>query len=578
MTASPQQRGNRSDGLAAAEDPVKAYQAFAQLLAAHGVADLFGVMGDGNMYWVSAYAALPGVHWYPSWHEAGAVGMADGYAGASGGSAAGVVVGVATVTMGPGLAQSLGALTAAVRTRRPLLLITAEVTENPPRQAQSAEQRGWVEACGARYVRVTSAASLSSALDDALASARASTPTVLSVVVDVFDAEVAAPEAEQPDGGTAGPAPSSAPENVLAGDLDEAAALLGSASAPVIVIGRGVLQAGAVDAVRALGARAGAAFVTTVGAKGGLSDEPYQLGLTGMMAGPLAREVLAEADLVLVAAANLDLYNTDGGRLAAHARVVRIDRRDADDLWNPLPEQVISLRGEVGEVIAALESRLTEERTGVRTEALLTRIAAERDRQRALTRTVYADGPNPWGVVAALDDELPDDAHCVVGIGHFWYFVAPYLSARRARSFQFGCGFALIGQALPLAIGAAAAVSDRLVVAFEGDGSLAMNLQELQAAVRFGHNLLIVVLNNQGYGSEYHKLLLAGLEPRDGAFDAPIDVVAVATAMGATALRADSIESLGSALRSLLAVDGVRVLDASMALSPMSEAYQRQYG
>ena len=170
---------------------MKAYQAFAQLLSGHGVDTVFGLMGDGTMYWVTAYAALPGAHWYPSWHEAGAIGMADGCAAASGD------VGVATVTMGPGLAQSLAALTAAVRTRRPLIVISAEVTENPPRQAQSAPQQARVEACGARYIRVRSADDLGSALDDALASARDSIPAVLAVVIDVFDAEMDGPPGAQ---------------------------------------------------------------------------------------------------------------------------------------------------------------------------------------------------------------------------------------------------------------------------------------------------------------------------------------------------------------------------------------------
>jgi acetolactate synthase-1/2/3 large subunit len=548
---------------------VKAYQAFAQLLAGRGVDTVFGLMGDGNMYWISAYADLPGAHWYPAWHEAGAVGMADGYAAASG------QIGVATVTMGPGLAQSLAALTAAVRTRRQLLLISAEVTETPPHQAQSAPQAAWVEACGARYLRVRSAAEFAPALDEAFATVRNFTPTVLSVVIDAFDADLDTHLSYPSDAALDGRQPQA---RATSEHVDRAVDLLAGAQAPVIVIGNGVLRSGAGEQVAALGERIGAAFVTTVGAKGALGDEPYQVGLTGMMAGPLARELLAEADVVVVAAAALDLYNTDGGRLAAQSRVIRIDRRDPAELWNPAPGRVISLQGEVGEVVELLTGRLAGARTGVRTDAFRGRLAAEEQRQRALTQTAHVDGPNPWEVVATLDDELPDDAHCVVGIGHFWYFATPYLSPRKGRSFQFGCGFALIGQALPLAIGAAAARDGRLVVAFEGDGSVAMNLQELQSAVRFGHNLLVVVLDNAGYGSEYHKLLLAGLDARDGAFGAPMDLVAIATAMGATARRADSVESLRAALRDLLAVDGVRLLDVSIAMSPMSEAYQRQYG
>jgi acetolactate synthase-1/2/3 large subunit len=105
-----------------------------------------------------------------------------------------------------------------------------------------------------------------------------------------------------------------------------------------------------------------------------------------------------------------------------------------------------------------------------------------------------------------------------------------------------------------------------------------MNMAELQTAVRLKQNLLVIVLNNRGYGSEYHKLLLRGLDARDSAFDDPMDFVAVAQAMGATARRADDVADVPGALRELLATDGVRLLDVSIALTPMSEVYQRQYG
>ena len=59
---------------------MKVYQSLARLLHAAGVTAVFGVMGDGNMHWLAEYSALPGARWYPAWHEAGAVGMADGYA------------------------------------------------------------------------------------------------------------------------------------------------------------------------------------------------------------------------------------------------------------------------------------------------------------------------------------------------------------------------------------------------------------------------------------------------------------------------------------------------------------------
>jgi thiamine pyrophosphate-dependent acetolactate synthase large subunit-like protein len=190
------------------------------------------------------------------------------------------------------------------------------------------------------------------------------------------------------------------------------------------------------------------------------------------------------------------------------------------------------------------------------------------------------DGANPWAMVAELNAMLPADAYVVVGIGHFWYFVAPYVRPGPRRRFHFACGFGLIGQALPVAVGAAAALGDRrTVVAIEGDGSVVMNVQELQAAVRHGVDLLLVVMNNQAYGSEYHKLALAHLDVAGSEFDAiPFDVVEVSEAMGATARRAGDPEQLREALRELLPVAGVRVIDAQISRSTLSEVYQRQHG
>jgi thiamine pyrophosphate-dependent acetolactate synthase large subunit-like protein len=86
------------------------------------------------------------------------------------------------------------------------------------------------------------------------------------------------------------------------------------------------------------------------------------------------------------------------------------------------------------------------------------------------------------------------------------------------------------------------------------------------------------VLDNADYGSEYHKLGLAGLDPEDGAFDRPMDIVAVANAMGVIARRITDHESVPRAVDELLAVPGVRLLDIAIARSAMSEVYQRQHG
>jgi thiamine pyrophosphate-dependent acetolactate synthase large subunit-like protein len=545
---------------------MKTYQQLALLLADAGVTTVFGVMGDGNMHWIAAYREQPDCRWRPAWHEGGAVWMADGYAAATGD------VGVATVTMGPGLAQSLAALATAVRVRRPLLLITAALPTRVPPEAQDSRQRDLVAATGARYVAARSAGEIPTALAIALESARAGDVTVLAVDLDVFQEPADATAASVRGNGTR------VSRHAERAALDATVDALRAATAPMVVIGRGVGNANCLDAALQLGRRIGAVFATTLGGRTALPDEPFDLGVIGMMADPTARVLAGRADVVLVLGAALDRYNCDGGDFARNAHVIRVDIRPPDELWSP-SERTTWLTGDVSYVVPALTAGLPEA-AGMRTPEVRAALAAERVRQDALADVTPVDGANPWAMVAELDGALPADAYVVVGIGHFWYFVAPYLRPAPLRRFHFACGFGLIGQALPVAVGAAAAVGDRHpVVAIEGDGSLLMNVQELQAAVRHGVDLLLVVMNNQAYGSEYHKLALADLNVAGSEFDAiPFDVVEVSRAMGATARRAGDPDQLRAGLRELLPLSGVRVIDAQISRSTLSEVYERQHG
>lgn len=547
----------------------------ARLLRDMGVAAVFGVMGDGNMHWLAEYATLPGVRWCPAWHEAGAVGMADGYARAAGRE----TVGVATVTMGPGLAQALAALTAAVRTRSPVLVITAEPARRSPPDAQDVGQRSWAETAGARYRLVTDAADLSAALAETMRSARTGCPAVLALAAGLMDREYdgGAPRGVAPADPEGAAADATGPDGSA---LGTAARLLAASRRPLVLLGRGAELSGAVPAAVRLGRRIGACFLTTVPAKGCLAAarDPFDFGLAGTMAHPAARRLAARADAVLVVGAALDQHNTSGGTFFGGARLIRVDRRPPNRMWHP-DADVTEITADAATAVARLAAELPPSHgPGLRSAQTAALLAVEPSRRAALAAAEPGDGLNPWAVIAAIDDSVSGRAHVVTGVGHFWYFAAPYLSARPGRTFQFGYGFGLIGQGLPLAIGAAVAAGPgHRTVAIEGDGSFLMNPQELQSAVRFGADLLVLVLNNAAYGSEFHKLAIAGLDTAAGAFDRPADIAAVARALGADARQVRSMDELHSGLAAFAASGGVRLLDISIARSVMSEAYQRMH-
>jgi thiamine pyrophosphate-dependent acetolactate synthase large subunit-like protein len=349
-----------------------------------------------------------------------------------------------------------------------------------------------------------------------------------------------------------------------------------------VLLGRGAELSGAVPAAVEVGRRIGACFLTTVPAKGCLADarDPFDLGLAGTMAHPPARRLAGAADVVLVVGAALDTHNTFRGSFFGDARLIRVDIRPPAQMWHPAGD-VIEITADAATAITQLAAQLPPGREpgrgpGWRNPETAELLASEPSRRAALAAVQPADGLNPWAVIAAIDAAVSDRAHIVTGVGHFWYFAAPYLSARPGRTFQFGYGFGLIGQGLPLAIGAAVG-ADRPTVAIEGDGSFWMNPQELQSAVRFGADLLVIVLNNAAYGSEFHKLGIAGLDPAAGTFDRPADVVAVARALGADARRVGTMAELHAGLAAFATSGGVRVLDVGVARSVMSEAYQRMH-
>ncbi len=129
---------------------MKVYEAIAQGLVAEGCDKMFGLMGDGNMWLWGALGRNREVRFYSARHEAAAISMADGYARVTG------RVGAATITCGPGLTHAATPLVAAARHRSPLVILAGEVSARDRHNPQIFDQRGFAEACEARFVRLTS--------------------------------------------------------------------------------------------------------------------------------------------------------------------------------------------------------------------------------------------------------------------------------------------------------------------------------------------------------------------------------------------------------------------------------------
>jgi thiamine pyrophosphate-dependent acetolactate synthase large subunit-like protein len=508
------------------------YQALAEAFAGEGVDTFFTLMGDANMHWATAMLGIDGMRMVHVRHEHAACCMAMGYWSATG------RVGVASTTSGPGLTQIMTALTTAVRARVPLVIFTGEAPMNAKWYAQEIDQAPFANACGAHYIRAHAPRRLHEYVREAFYTARHERrPAVIGMPYDLQ-------KEPAPD---LGPyvssdivVPKLTPPIPAEAEIRAVAERLVKAKCPVIVAGKGVIDAGAADALEEIAERAGALLATTLMARGLYDANPFSLGVSGGYARQVAREIGEKADLVIAIGASMTYYTIDGGRMYPKAEIVQIDSAPIG-LRHGAPVAGHYVKGDAklaaDALLAALDG-LGPACANVRTEELARRI---RDEPADPTAYPAEDGLlDPRAVVDALDEVLEKDCDVISGSGHQSYFHS-VMRGWAPGKYHVMRDFGAIGNGLGFAMGIAAARGNGRVLLFEGDGSLIMHIQELETIARHGLKLLICIMNDGAYGSEIHKFREEGMDDSSVIFGRP-DFASIAKSFG---LRGATVTDLG---------------------------------
>lgn len=508
----------------------KVHQAVARALADNGVEIMFGVMGHSNMKYIAAHTDVHGGQYIAAKHEAGATGMADGYARLT------RKVGVVTVTHGPGVTNTITALTEAVRARTPLLLLTSESPSARREHSQALDIPATVAPTGALYHRIKRPQDV---VDDIGRAFRRvcveRRPLVLDLPADIADLETE--YAASPYGAVV-----PQPVEPDAAAVDAALGYLLSANRPVLLAGRGAVLAGAGEAIAALADRTGALLATTVLARGLFAGHPHNLGIYGTLATSGALAAIAQADCVVSFGAGLNEKTTDNGRLLRGKAVVQTDIEEAQLARYQLPQcGVVGDARKTAEAMAAQLAAAGVDRARDHSGHLAALNVSEPDGEPA--------GPSRDGTVSlraamlALGKVLPARRSLVTDGGRFMLSVWRWLDAGDPASCLYLNNFGSLGLGLGAAVGAAAARPDQLCLAVLGDGGAMASLLELETAVHYGLPLAVVVANDDSYGMEHQKLAEAGFEPRHADFSRP-DLAAVARALGARGVRITSASDL----------------------------------
>jgi thiamine pyrophosphate-dependent acetolactate synthase large subunit-like protein len=489
------------------------YQALAHAFAAEGVDHHFALMGDGNMHWVTAMKDLEGMNTYHARHEHCACAMAMGYTSATG------KVGVASVTCGPGFTQIMTALTSAARSNVPMVVFAGETPIGAKFYGQWIEQQPLAAACGAHYISAHSPARMYQYVREAFHIARHERkPVVIGIPYDLQLQPLPANIGEYKPATQITPVIAPIPPNP-----DQAATVaekLAKAKCPIIIAGRGVVWSDARKEVEDLAEASGALLSTTLLGRGMYDHNPFSLNIAGGFSRAIAREMFAQADLVIAIGASLTYYTVDGDTLFPQAEVVQIDLapmglRDGNQAAD------IYMKADAKLTAADLLKRIKaigKTAANVRSPELAKRIKEEP--ADATPFTVKPGELDPREVFKELENVIPKDYDVVSGSGHHSYFHTTMRGGDPTR-YHAMRDFGAIGNAISYAIGVAAARKNGKVVLFEGDGSLLMHIQELEAVKRHGIKLLIVCANDGAYGAEIHKLRADGIDDSGAIFGRP---------------------------------------------------------
>ncbi|MDR0952716.1 MAG: thiamine pyrophosphate-binding protein [Elusimicrobiota bacterium] len=350
--------------------------------------------------------------------------------------------------------------------------------------------------------------------------------------------------------------------------IKEVFAALKNAKRPLIVAGHGIRLAGARESFNTLIKKLGLPVATTFNGFDLIENaSPYFVGRIGTVGQRAGNFALQNADVVLFLGTRNNIrqvsYNWENFAKKAKKIVVDIDRAE---LKKPTIKPDIAINANLADFIPALNAKIS----GPLGKKEWTTWCKERVKKYPpLAEFKIKDNAkvNPYFFTQTLTELAPQNAVVVASnaTACLTLLQAGVVKSQKQRMFS-NSGDASMGYGLPAAIGAALAAS-RNVYCLEGDGSIMMNLQELQTVKNYNLPIKIFILNNNGYISIkqtqknfFKRLCACG---KSGGVIMP-DFTALAKTLGLPAVKISRNKNLKTVLKNILAKSGPLVCEVML--------------
>jgi len=566
----------------------------AKTLADIGVRHVFMVTGGGAMHLNDAFGREKRIRYICNHHEQACAMAAEGYARVTG------RLGVINVTTGPGGINALNGVFGAWTDSISLLVISGQVKQETCIAAcnvrglrqlgdQEADIIPMVKGITKYAVMIADPATIRYHLERALhlATTGRPGPCWIDIPIDIQGSPI-------DETSLAGYDPA---EDRPQWDLENLPAMcaevqkrLQQAERPVILVGTGVRLAGAAALFDKVIRKLGVPVATGWTAHDMMaSDDPLYCGRPGTIGDRAGNFAVQNSDLLLVIGSRLNIrqvsYNWES--FARHAYKIQVDA-DQSELEKPTVRPDMPIFCDTRLFLEELDRQIDLLGYNGNRHAAWVAWCGERVNRypTVLPRhRVFNGAINPYHFVEELFERLASDDVIVCGNGSAC--VIPFQAGliKKGQRMFANSGCASMGYDLPAAIGAAIARNGKRVICLAGDGSILMNIQELQTMAYHDLPVKLFILNNQGYLSirqtqaSFFNGHLVGSNPESGVTFP--DFVRVAEAFGLPAIRLKN-RNFAEDLDEILSIPGAVVcevvLDPNQGFEPKLSSKQLQDG
>jgi pyruvate dehydrogenase (quinone) len=520
----------------------------AETLARAGVQRIYGVVGDSLNGFTDALRRLESIEWVHMRHEEGAAFAAGAEAHVTGELA------VCAGSCGPGNLHLINGLFDCQRSGVPVLAIAAHIpsTEIGIDYFQATHPETLFKDCSYYVELVSSPALVAQVLTRAIRVAVARR----GVAVVVIPGDVALQPAHNAVSNWLVPSrPVVCPADP---EIDQLATLLDTSERVTLFCGAGC--AGAHEEVMQLARKLHAPIVHTLRGKEHLEyDNPYDVGMTGLVGFASGYKAMKSCDMLLILGADFPYRQF----FPEQARIAQVDLRP-EALGNRCPLN-LGLLGGVKETLTALLPKIAAKSDNSYLERAKEDYARARKDLDALadldadTRLIH-----PQAVTRIVSELAAEDAIFTCDVGTPIAWTARYLKVNGRRRIVGSFNHGSMANAMLQAIGAQAAFPGRQVISFSGDGGFSMMMGDFLTLLQLKLPVKIILLNNGTLG-------FVELEMKAGGFlDIGCDLqnpnfAAMAEAVGIKGIRVEKPHELRSALRAALEHDGPALVDVVTA-------------